>query len=110
MIVGVEPDEYSRKFKGSSRPFFTQKIRGEILSYINNIDYVVLFKKLRASSAEFVRMYRKISPEWVVFGSTEKKTLSEIESQAVESGSKFKRLPYARKLDSSSRIIRKLTS
>ncbi len=42
LFVGVGTDQTLRALKGSDRPFFPEKYRAELLTYLEAVDYVVI--------------------------------------------------------------------
>lgn len=106
-FVGVDTDEYLTSAKGQLRPIFSQQIRAKILSAIDHIDYVVLLEEKVFSSQkhpDFIARYKKIQPDYVVFGNTEESILKTIKIEAKKAGCKFKHLSHQRKLDSTRQI------
>jgi len=45
LIVGLNSDSSVRKIKGPKRPIMSQEERAEILSALEYVDYVVIFKE-----------------------------------------------------------------
>ena len=108
LLVGVDTDEYLHRVKGDGHPFFSQKIRAQILAALSCVDWVVILDGPRKQHSDFVSLYKQLSSDWIVFGNTDISLLRKIKKQVLEAGSKFKHLYNVRKLDSSSRIIDKL--
>ncbi len=50
LIVGLNSDDSVRELKGSKRPLVTENERAEVLSYLEMVDYVVIFEELTAES------------------------------------------------------------
>jgi D-beta-D-heptose 7-phosphate kinase/D-beta-D-heptose 1-phosphate adenosyltransferase len=63
LIVGVNSDSSIKKIKGKTRPILNQKTRTEILSAIEFVDYIVLFKE----NTPF-KLIKEIKPDYLVKG------------------------------------------
>jgi rfaE bifunctional protein nucleotidyltransferase chain/domain len=51
LIVGINSDSSTRKFKGSGRPLMCQEDRAEVLSALEMVDYVTIFDEVEPSAA-----------------------------------------------------------
>jgi rfaE bifunctional protein nucleotidyltransferase chain/domain len=45
LVLGLNSDSSLKKLKGSKRPLVTEKARAEVLSAIDYIDYIVIFRE-----------------------------------------------------------------
>lgn len=43
LVVGLNSDQSAKKLKGKERPIFGEEMRAELLSYIDFIDYIVIY-------------------------------------------------------------------
>jgi len=48
LVVGLNSDDSVRKLKGSKRPLVTEEERAELLSYLEMVDFIVVFEELTA--------------------------------------------------------------
>ena len=51
LIVGINSDESTRRFKGAGRPLMCEGDRAELLSALDMVDYVVIFEESDPSAA-----------------------------------------------------------
>jgi len=51
LIVGINSDASTRRFKGPGRPLMSQEDRAEVLSALRMVDYVVIFDEPEPSAA-----------------------------------------------------------
>jgi D-beta-D-heptose 7-phosphate kinase/D-beta-D-heptose 1-phosphate adenosyltransferase len=51
LIVGLAGNQAVRQMKGSSRPIIDEKVRGEMLAFLEPVDYVHIHKEKTASTA-----------------------------------------------------------
>lgn len=50
LVVGLNSDDSVRKLKGSKRPFVAEEERAEVLSYLEMVDYIVIFDEITAGN------------------------------------------------------------
>lgn len=48
MIVGLNSDESAKKLKGETRPVLGEEVRAEMLSYLDFVDYIVIYSWVHA--------------------------------------------------------------
>ena len=58
LVVGLNGDESVRELKGASRPINTEFDRAELLSALEMVDYVVIFRDKRAT-----RLIKELRPD-----------------------------------------------
>lgn len=63
LIVGVNSDSSVRKLKGDNRPINSEEIRIELLSYLEMIDYLIVFQETTSAN-----LLRELQPEVFVKG------------------------------------------
>lgn len=69
LVVGVESDEYIKKFKGKERPIFPAKQRLEIISLNSSVDFVFEIKdKNRLKEEYYLKLYRSLKPNVITAG------------------------------------------
>jgi len=49
LVVGLNSDQSAKKLKGKERPIFGEEMRAELLSYIDFIDYIVIYPWIHAA-------------------------------------------------------------
>ena len=102
LVVGLNSDASVRRLKGKTRPINSQKDRGEVLSALASVDFVVTFKD--DTPLELIKYIR---PDILVKGG-DWKNRSIIGSDFVESyGGKTLTVPYLPER-STSAIIKKI--
>jgi len=69
LIVGLDPDENVRKYKGGLRPIIKQKHRAEMLTNHTAVDYLFIIRRLNNLVDEyFLNFYEKMKPTQVTVG------------------------------------------
>ncbi len=63
LIVGLNSDSSVRKIKGGSRPILNEKARIEVLSALEFVDYIILFK-----SPTPLILIKALKPDYLVKG------------------------------------------
>ncbi len=49
LVVGLNSDQSAKKLKGKERPIFGEEMRAELLSYVDFIDYIVIYSWIHAA-------------------------------------------------------------
>ena len=63
LVVGLNSDSSIKKIKGETRPIVKQKDRGEVLSALASVDYVIIF-----NDPTPIKLIEKIKPDILVKG------------------------------------------
>ena len=61
LIVALESDENTKRFKGANRPIHSQKQREEILKSLNFVDEVINLKGIM-HDADYLELVKKVKP------------------------------------------------
>lgn len=103
LIVGLNSDASTRRLKGKNRPINTQKDRAEVLSALESVDYVVIFKEDTP-----YRLIKTLKPDILVKGGDWLKKDIIGADIVVSGGGKVLTIPYV-KNRSTTNIIDKIT-
>ncbi len=64
LFVGVGTDQTLRALKGSDRPFFPEKYRAELLTYLEAVDYVVILDEPLVGIIDHEKILSLIRPDY----------------------------------------------
>lgn len=56
LVVGLNSDVSVRSYKGPSRPILSEQVRGEMLAFLQPVDYIILYDEQTA--AEVIRLLK----------------------------------------------------
>ena len=102
LIVGLNDDAYIRRHKGEYRPVFNEKERAEMLSALDCVDYLTIFRE-----DTVIKLLNEIKPDVHVKGGSYVEWRVKEEKELVESyGGEIKFLEMVKDLSSSSTIDR----
>jgi FAD synthetase len=105
LIVLLENDTRVKNLKGLNRPYFKQIERAQVLSSLQQVDFVILLPAF-THDCDYEKLINGIQPNFISITSNDP-ILSIKQYQAKKSGSKMRIIPYI-KTHSSSRIARLL--
>ena len=102
LIVGLNDDAYIRRHKGEYRPVFNEKERAEMLSALDCVDYLTIFRE-----DTVIKLLNEIKPDVHVKGGSYVEWRVKEEKELVESyGGEIKFLEMVKDLSSTSTIDR----
>ena len=102
LIVGVNSDKSVKTYKGPSRPFVTEKDRLRVLSALECVDYVILFREPTP-----LKLITTLKPHVLVKGSDWAKSQIAGGREVLGWGGRVRRLPFLGGR-SSSKIIERI--
>jgi cytidyltransferase-like protein len=67
LVVAVESDNFLKNHKGTSRPFFSQKIRGYCLEQLKTVDQVISLPP----HPDYLKLLKKVHPAFLIISSND---------------------------------------
>ena len=91
LFVGLTSDNYMRKNKGPNRPIHSQKLRAEVLSVLELIDYVITYKDNgTVEDIDKSHGIRQFNPDIFILGKTEEFVFKRLTLEAERCGCAIK--------------------